>query len=39
MDRVVGRVTDSAAGDVRAFDLDPAALSPVQLADALWDLV
>ena len=38
-DRVRGRVTDATAGDVRPFDLDPKALSTVELADALWELV
>ncbi len=38
-DRVRGRVVDARAGDVRPFDLDAAALTPVQLSDRLWDLI
>ena len=38
-DRVRGRVTDTDAADVRPFDLDPSAMSALELADALWDKV
>lgn len=38
-DRVRGRVTDPSAGDVRPFDFDPNAMTEVQLADALWELI
>jgi len=34
--RAKGHVVDALAGDVRPFDLDPTALSRVELADALW---
>lgn len=37
--RAKGRVVDAAAGDVRFFDEDEAALSPAQLAARLWGVV
>jgi hypothetical protein len=37
--RAKGRVVDAAAGDVRPFDLDASALTPVQLSDRLWGLI
>jgi hypothetical protein len=32
-------VVDARAGDVRPFDLDEAALTPVELSDRLWELI
>ena len=37
--RVKGHVVDAHAGDVRPFDLDATALTPVQLSDRLWELI
>jgi hypothetical protein len=37
--RVKGHVVDARAGDVRPFDLDEAALTPVELSDRLWELI
>ena len=37
--RVKGRVFDARGGDVRPFDLDATALTPVQLSDRLWELI
>jgi kinetochore protein Spc24 len=37
--RVAGDVSDPAAGDVRPFDLDPAAAPPPEVAARLWALM
>jgi hypothetical protein len=37
--RVKGHVVDARAGDVRPFDLDESALTPVELSDRLWELI
>ncbi len=37
--RVAGTVSDSVTGELRPFDMDPTALSQLDLVNKLWQLI